>query len=75
MASKLVAFRLPDEIVQAIEAEAKAKGKDKTAVVVYALRRFFDLPVSEAMAVEGLQKQMIALEAKVEQLTKQLKSH
>jgi predicted transcriptional regulator len=72
MASKLVAFRLPDDIVQAIETEAKATGRDKTAVVVQALRQFFDIPSSESKTVEGLQRQMIELEAKVDRLSEQL---
>jgi predicted transcriptional regulator len=73
MASKLVAFRLPDDVVQAIESEAKTTGKDKTAVVVQALRHFFDLPsASESTRVEGLQQQMNELQQKVEKLTEQL---
>ena len=73
MASKLVAFRLPDDVVQAIESEARLTGKDKTAVVVRALRRFFDLPAAtESTVVEGLQRQMNELERKVEELTEQL---
>jgi predicted transcriptional regulator len=74
MASKLVAFRLPDDVVQAIESEAKITGKDKTAVVVQALRRFFDLPsATESTQVEGLQRQMNELEQKVNKLTEQLR--
>ena len=72
MVSKLVAFRLPDEIIQAIESEARATGKDKTAVVVQALRQFFNLPSSEPTTVEKLQKQVVELEAKVDKLSEQV---
>jgi predicted DNA-binding protein len=48
MASKLVAFRLPKELIEAIEANAETTGKDKTAVVVHALRKFFELPPADA---------------------------
>ncbi|MEA5505954.1 hypothetical protein VB735_23115 [Halotia wernerae UHCC 0503] len=38
MATKLAAFRLPEEILEIIEALAKDKGTDKTAIVTEALR-------------------------------------
>ncbi|NJL38672.1 MAG: class 1 isoprenoid biosynthesis enzyme [Leptolyngbyaceae cyanobacterium SM1_4_3] len=73
MASKLVAFRLPDDVVQAIESESRSTGKDKTAVVVQALRHFFELPSAlESTRVDGLQRQMNELQQKVEKLAEQL---
>ncbi|NJN56909.1 MAG: class 1 isoprenoid biosynthesis enzyme [Leptolyngbyaceae cyanobacterium SL_5_9] len=73
MASKLVAFRLPDDVVQAIESESRSTGKDKTAVVVQALRHFFELPSAlESTRVDGLQRQMNELQQKVEKLSEQL---
>jgi hypothetical protein len=38
MATKLAAFRLPEEILEIIEALAKDKGTDKTAIATEALR-------------------------------------
>jgi polyhydroxyalkanoate synthesis regulator phasin len=72
MASKLVAFRLPDDIVRAIESEAQATGKDKTAVVVKALRQVFEVQTVRSPTVEGLQQQVDDLEHRVTQLTEQL---
>ncbi|MBE9181122.1 hypothetical protein IQ268_21405 [Oculatella sp. LEGE 06141] len=72
MASKLVAFRLPDDIIRAIESEAKATGKDKTAVVVKALRHVFDLHPPRSPNVEALQQQVNDLEQRVNDLTEQI---
>lgn len=64
MASKLVAFRLPEDLIQAIEVAAEATGKDKTAVVVGGLRQFFELssPDPTLAAVEGINDRMERLE-------------
>jgi hypothetical protein len=48
MASKLVAFRLPQDLIEAIEAEAGATGKDKTSIVVNGLRQIFQIPPERA---------------------------
>jgi predicted DNA-binding protein len=71
MASKLVAFRLPEDLIAVIESESKAKSKDKTAVVVNALRHYFELPTSDPTlaAIEGIQKKIQELEEKVSSLT------
>lgn len=72
MPSKLVAFRLPDDIIRAIEAEAKATGKDKTAVVVQALRKVFEFHQARSSNVEALQQQVNDLEQRVNNLTEQM---
>lgn len=74
MASKLVAFRLPEDLIQAIEAEAEATGKDKTAVVAHGLRQFFGLPITDPTlaAVECLQQRLENLEKRVDRLTEQM---
>jgi hypothetical protein len=48
MASKLVAFRLPQDLIEAIEAEAAATGKDKTSIVTNGLRQVFHIPAKKA---------------------------
>ncbi len=74
MASKLVAFRLPEDLIQAIEAEAEATGKDKTAVVTFGLRQFFGLPVGDPTrnAVANIQQRLEQLERRVDDLTKEM---
>lgn len=52
MASKLVAFRLPQDLIEAIEAEAAATGKDKTSIVVHGLRQIFQIPAEKACPQE-----------------------
>ena len=63
MASKTVSFRLPDEVVSAIEAHANATGKTKTAVVLDALA--IALGVTMEPQEISLQQQVIALEQRV----------
>jgi predicted transcriptional regulator len=76
MASKLVAFRLPDDLIQAIEAVAGATGKDKTAVVVTGLRHFFELPTPDPTlaAVQGMNDRMERLEQRMYSLSEEVRA-
>ncbi len=69
-----MAFRFPTELAQAIEARAKATGRDKTAVVVEALTQAFGLPLPSPapVTVEALQEQLSQLEVKIAIGSKQL---
>lgn len=75
MASKLVAFRLPEDLIQAIEAEAEATGKDKTAVVVSGLRQIFNLPTPDPTlaAVESINECVAKLERRIDSLSEEVK--
>lgn len=75
MASKLVAFRLPEDLIQAIEAEAAATGKDKTAVVVSGLRQVFNLPTPDPTlaAVESINECISKLEQRMDGLSEEVK--
>lgn len=72
MASKLVAFRLPEELIKAVDAQAKATGRDRTAVVLQALKLVFELPPSERITVEELHRQLNEVNRTVNSITKQL---
>ena len=74
MANKLVAFRLPEEIVQAIESQATATGSDRTAVVIQALKQVFGFPSSTQTpaTVEKLEQRLNEVENQMVSLTEQL---
>ena len=72
MASKLLAFRLPEELVEAIDSQAKATGRDRTAVVVHALKQIFGLPSTEPTKAKDIQEQLKGIEKKVSSLSEQL---
>ena len=74
MSSKVVAFRLPEELMQAVVSQAKATGKSKTAVVVDALKKVFGFPVEEEAnaSIEGVQNQLDTLKEKVSLLNQQI---
>jgi len=72
MSSKLVAFRLPEELIAAVDAQAKATGQDRTAVVVQSLKQVFGFQLPQPNTVEELQDQMNELTRKVARLTEQL---
>jgi predicted transcriptional regulator len=76
MASKLVAFRLPDDLIRAIEAAAEATGKDKTAVVVAGLRQVFELPTADPTlaAVQGINERMDRLEQRMYSLSEEVRA-
>ncbi|HAA28634.1 MAG TPA: hypothetical protein DCE56_14290 [Cyanobacteria bacterium UBA8553] len=74
MATKVVTFRLPEDLIQAITSQAKATGRCNTAVVVDALKQVFGFPTSTtpSASLEGLHKQQEALNEKAVCLSKQL---
>lgn len=74
MASKIATFRLPDNLIQEIRSRAEATGRDRTAVVIEALKQSFGIPISESRpaTVEELQQQLNELEKRFITLTQQL---
>ncbi len=48
MASKIATFRLPENLIQEIRSRAEATGRDRTAVVIEALKKAFGMPASES---------------------------
>src|ERR687886_893484 len=74
MASKIATFRLPENLIQEIRSRAEATGRDRTAVVIEALKQAFGMPASESRpaTVEELQQQLNELEKKFLTLTQQL---
>lgn len=74
MASKIATFRLPENLIQEIRSRAEATGRDRTAVVIEALKQAFGLPISESRpaTVDELQLHLIELEKKIAMLTQQL---
>lgn len=74
MASKIATFRLPENLIQEIRSRAEATGRDRTAVVIEALKQAFGMPASESRpaTVEELQQQINELEKKLGTLTHQL---
>ena len=63
MANKTVSFRLPTELVEAIEAQAKATGQSKTNVVIAALADIYECPHPSppSLTLEQFQQQLNAL--------------
>ncbi|GAB4186452.1 MAG: hypothetical protein Fur006_25720 [Coleofasciculaceae cyanobacterium] len=74
MASKIATFRLPENLIQEIRSRAEATGRDRTAVVIEALKQAFGMPASESRpaTVEELQQQLNELEKKFISLTQEL---
>lgn len=73
MATKVVTFRFPEDIIEAITLQANASGRCKTAVVVEALKQVLISPTSTAPALlEGLEQQQEELQQKVASLNQQL---
>jgi PAS domain S-box-containing protein len=75
MVSKIATFRLPEDLTQEIRSRAEATGRDRTAVVIEALKQAFGLPLDESRSatVEELQQQLGELEEKFSLLSEQLK--
>lgn len=71
MVSKTVSFRLPEEVVNAIEAHAKVTGQTRTAVVTDALAKAFGVP--RACTENPLQQRLRALEERVAALEQEKK--
>lgn len=74
MVSKIATFRLPENLIQEIRSRAEATGRDRTAVVVEALKNSFGIPITQSRpaTVEKLQEQLNQLEKKYAALHEQL---
>ncbi len=74
MVSKIATFRLPEQLTQEIRFRAETTGRDRTAVVIDALKQAFGLPPEEPRpaTVEDIQYQINELEQKYKQLSHQL---
>lgn len=73
MATKVVTFRLSEDLIEAITQQATASGRCKTAVVVEALKQVFGLSASTTVtSLDGLHKQQEELHKEVAFLTQQL---
>ncbi len=74
MVSKIATFRLPENLIQEIRSRAEATGRDRTAVVIEALKNSFGIPITESRpaTVEKLQEQLNQLETKYAALHEQL---
>lgn len=74
MTSKSMTFRFPAPLAQAIEAQARATGRDRTTVVAEALAQRFGLalPVKASVTIEMLQQQVEQVENTVTTLSEQL---
>ena len=73
MVSKVVTFRLPEDLMEAITSQAKARGRDRTAVVIEALKQVLGTPsTTPPVSLEGLQKQLDVLKKQFSYLNQQL---
>ncbi len=73
MVSKVVTFRLPEDLMEAITSQAKATGRDRTAVVIEALKQVLGSPsTTPPVSLEGLQKQLDVLKKQFSYLNQQL---
>ncbi len=72
MATRVVTFRLPEDLMQVITSQAQATGTSKTAVVVDALKQVFGFASSETPPppLQGLPKQQEASSKEVTYLNK-----
>jgi PAS domain S-box-containing protein len=73
MATKVVTFRLPDELMEAITSQAQATGRPRTAVVVDALKQVFGVPSAQTppTAVDKLHQHQEAVGQAVASLKRQ----
>ena len=74
MVSKIATFRLPEQLTQEIRFRAETTGRDRTAVVIDALKQAFGLPPGDPRpaTVEEIQDQINELEQKYKALSHQL---
>lgn len=72
--SKIATFRLPQDLTQEIRSRAEATGRDRTAVVVEALKRAFGMPADDqkSATVTELQQEISELEQKITKLSHRL---
>jgi PAS domain S-box-containing protein len=74
MASKTITFRLPAEVIEVIESQARATGRNRTAIVIEALAQTYGLqpPSPAPVTTEILQQQLDDLQEQVTTLSYQL---
>ncbi|MBD2068429.1 PAS domain S-box protein [Leptolyngbya sp. FACHB-671] len=74
MASKTITFRLPAEVIEVIESQARATGRNRTAIVIEALAQTYGLqpPSPAPVTTEILQQQLDDLQEQVTTLSHQL---
>jgi PAS domain S-box-containing protein len=74
MASKTITFRLPAEVIEVIESQARATGRNRTAIVIEALAKTYGLqpPSPAPVTTEILQQQLDDLQEQVTTLSQQL---
>ncbi|UBF25711.1 PAS domain S-box protein [Kovacikia minuta CCNUW1] len=74
MVSKTITFRFPEEVIEAIEARAKATGSNRTAVLMQALAQAYGLPSPTAAPISTttLQQQFQTLEQQVVTVLEQI---
>lgn len=73
MATKVVTFRLPEDIIEAITLQANASGRCKTAVVVEVLKQVLISPTRTTPALlEGIEQRQEEIQQKVASLNQQL---
>lgn len=66
---KSVAFRLPEELIQAIDLNAKTTGRDRTSVVIQALKQVFQLlPIELPLADTVIREADTRLEEQLKEL-------
>jgi PAS domain S-box-containing protein len=67
MATRVVTFRLPEDLIEAITSQAKATGTDRTAVVINALKQAFGISSSQTQsaAANGYHKHQDVLKQAV----------
>jgi len=70
MANKTFSFRLPAQIVDAIDEHARTSGRTKTDLVVEALAQFYglDLPAPAPITIDSVQQQLDALREQITDL-------
>lgn len=74
MASRTITFRFPEEVIQAIEARARAIGSNRTAVLMEALTHAYGFPASSTppVSTDALQNRLQGLEQQIIGLLQQL---
>ncbi|MBE9179143.1 PAS domain S-box protein [Oculatella sp. LEGE 06141] len=74
MASRTITFRFAEEVIEAIEARAKATGSNRTAVLMQALSLAYGVPSASSVPVSTttLQQRLTELEQQVVELLQQL---
>lgn len=67
---KKVSFQLPEELFQAIDSHAKAIGKDRTTIVVQALKQVFELLPGEVLpAAEAIQETDVEIKEQLKEIS------